>query len=629
MYEKLLSQTFHQTDARTKLRAVPFSAGSRARGILSRVVLAALIFAAAASAVCTTTTNGNWTAAIWTGCAGGGTTAPATTDSPVIANAVVINTSITVVAMSINGTTAALTSDGSAHTVTMTGSCKDLLQVLKGATPYALDTSAGSAGNEIAFVCNNISTSYGCVTKEWASPYVAAGINLVHATVTTTGTPIIGYGQSGGDTLNVVNVKCVGGYHCVYGYAPNNLNITAVTWTGGTGGYGVYLPQPVTGTCTISRVTVYDPTTNVEGVHFTNTMTSSGNKGCTSVTDVAVSSDTAGSYYVNGVRANVQAENSAVTVNRVLCKDYETSPQSQGVLAIEGTSTAAVVINNSAGENCERTAWAYDYTTVENNYCNWLTPTGGSYIQGCIWTYPGNPVTFKNNVIVQAKGLTSNLLYYPINNAGANSVVLMYQNSAIAIGGGSNSTCYGLGEGSVISYGLVSPSVAHDNICDGAYWGYLPKSTSNVFATTGTGGVGVYNNDTVNISGTGCSPNCQYYLAEPATNFDNGTTHHPSSIYGDTAIQALWYPEVQSRTIAKCGDYIGNLTPGTSTAETVFQALGNQWNGTNGNITVANINACLYASATPQNAALANAGAGGTYVGHILPNILAAGAAIQ
>jgi hypothetical protein len=125
----------------------------------------------------------------------------------------------------------------------------------------------------------------------------------------------------------------------------------------------------------------------------------------------------------------------------------------------------------------------------------------------------------------------------------------------------------------------------------------------NTFNGSGTGGVGIYNNDVYSVGTTSYSV--------VGTNAGSG---HPSSAFGDVSLNPGFVST--TRRLSDCDMILGG--PGTDAD--LFNHLYLRWNKTPlGNFTPSNIWSCIVAPIAPTNIALATAGFNGTYIGAVRP----------
>ena len=620
---------------------------------MKRLILL-LLCSLPAFATCTATGNVTFGSATnWTGvCTGGAVTgAPGPTNPVVVGGGYTLTINSTCLtsgggcafvslAMGTaagNGNNGFLVTDGLGdYTITFSGTSGITFGYLLGQCASLpcniIDTSAATASHQVHFIFTSV-TQPGIYTSIGAQ---YGGAKLYYTTIQVpTGQSSMSYPDSNNvNSIDIEHVKLIGGNGLSLS-GVKNLTVTNVTRTGGsgTGSTGLLsLPSIYSGaggSCSISGLTDIDPVGSIQTLKFNGTLSPY----CTTVSEIASSGDTGATYDTQGVVGGTNAETAAVTLSNVLCKDYYTGSNGSNtscVSNIAGGSSAQFTVTNFASENLAHAIFTNaDYITAQNGYGSLIT-SGYTAIQGIFFHWPSASTThtnFGNLVGVQFSTTgAASITHYYINNTSANiTTVLNHLTSIIASGLTGNTIGIGLGEGGASgTTALISPTVLKSSIFDGGFWPVETNQVLNVFATSLTGSVGVCCNNVVNLFAGGT----QYKKLQPATNFDNGTaTVHPNALYGDTAIPNWWLDPY--RTLAKCDEYIGNLVPGTGTAEHLFTQISNRWNGTNGNYTVAAAYACMWAGTTPQNGALATAGYSGDYSGHMLPNIIAAGAAAQ
>jgi hypothetical protein len=231
------------------------------------------------------------------------------------------------------------------------------------------------------------------------------------------------------------------------------------------------------------------------------------------------------------------------------------------------------------------------YGDLSGNICYSHAQVGAE--QGCFFGFGDLNDTSTNDMILagnQALG------YFTLGNSTVASSTVITNPTIIKSLSDVVNTLMAFGEaGSGLN---VTASSVENGIMVGGLFGIVSGNSTDAFLTTGTGGVGVSGND---VFGTNSSA---YALISGATNFDNGTTPHPSSTYGDVSV-APGFVSV-ARTWATCDQILGG--PGT-TAD-LFTQLFNRWNGTNAvQFTPAGIYNCMKMAFAPTNIALVGKGA--------------------
>lgn len=576
----------------------------------------ALAVQAAAFADCVSTGSGFWyDGGNWSGCAGPGGI-PASTDAVTVATVITLNPgadrATTVSSVTVDGDTAQLLVDGvSAQTLTLTATVSPL-EILAGCNAvagactsiYALDTSAGSNGNELTIATPNVSSS-ASVVAPLNSPYNQQGINLSHTVIepTSNSGAVSVYTMS---PVAATGTKIVGG---AGGWTIENASSVSLinqTWTGATGGNmfywdGVSAISP----CVIANAVMLDPAGNA-GLSYAPSV----GQACNWI-GPAVSSDVAGDYMVTGLNGNGNPIPSAMTISYPLMESYyPTNGETYVVAGMAGTPLYHVTIENGAAENLQHMIGYSWYNDSVGNVCRQYAATGD---QGCFFDDNGGAATSTNDACINLTN-NGNICWFVLQTG---SSLLVTNATCIMTTDLGNSTCYQFGES---GYPSSSPSGMYDSV--GAYGsnGIASGDTGNILGTAGTDGVGVSNNDIYDVTGSA------YLQTSGDTNFQSGSTAHPNAVYGDlNNVNPQFYPEATTRSFARVDELIGSLSAGRGTAEHLFTMLGNQWNGTNGLYTPQLVYRLMAGPILAQNPALNTASRSGSYIGSAPASIFAAG----
>jgi hypothetical protein len=260
--------------------------------------------------------------------------------------------------------------------------------------------------------------------------------------------------------------------------------------------------------------------------------------------------------------------------------------------------------------------------TLSDNFFS-LVPnaigTGGpGGTQGITFVYStDNGVWSEKNDILIADGNVG-IIFYCINTGttGGPTCLMDHDTFVGTNGQGAGPQLIGFGEsGGPTLLNQFSNSI-------GLYDANGIDNSSATYITTGTGSVGVYNND---LFGQTVQAYCTngFNCATGAVDhgFDNGSTIHPNAIYGDISVNPNFvngtqYSAIDTRWI-NCDTSLG----GTGSVANMFQTVmgGRAVNGYVPPYTPAQVVACLRAPWVPTNAAIATASSSGGYIGAMPP----------
>jgi hypothetical protein len=246
----------------------------------------------------------------------------------------------------------------------------------------------------------------------------------------------------------------------------------------------------------------------------------------------------------------------------------------------------------------------YSYITSYVDLLGNLCIINDPGVQGCLFPYVATNVTSTNDIFSSLQSNNGVINLYVIGlSGGAGGVFTIHNdtvvgNTAAYTGGGAQWGIF-IGEGSTGQ--AISPTLVYNNLVYGQNIGIGQNAPNNIFATSGTGGVGVYGNNVFGASGT------NYGLGGgggAGTNFDNGTIPHPSATYGDLSLDPKFVNP--TRSWPDCDAILGG--PGTVT--NLFTQLFNRWNGTNPiNYTAPLIYNCMTAPYAPREIRVVGKGA--------------------
>jgi hypothetical protein len=524
---------------------------------------------------------------------------PQTADTATIATPVVLNTSPSVVSILVQGATANLTTDGAAHTVTTTGG----IQIEEGCTSttppcvtgFAVDTSAGSAGNEITWVRTGMTTGQYLLENDYITPYTCGKICAVNVTFSRSifqaGSGGVYLEQVGGGALVVNNAEIVNGERGftvggIRAISLSNISSTGMSNTDALLNFGSTVPVA----CSISNVTQIAATSNQPMI------TATGDISACSMTGNALLSDSGGTYTPQLIKANSSTGTGIPVWSYNLGKTYSIATPYQGFIGCAGTGLKRCTLEYNVLDG-----WYNQVSSYVDLIGNLCIYSGTVTVQGCFFPYTTINITSTNDIVSMPTANNGSIMFYYIGPASPGAVGLTMQNYT-AVGNGTqtagDSVCGMVaGEG---SGGYVTNTAVFNSVFYGQNHGVCENASTNVWATTGPSGVGVYQND---VFATAVSA---YYEkgSGGTSHFDNGTTVHPSQIYGDVALDPKFVNP--SRTWATCDAYLG----GAGTTTNLFTQLFNRWNGSNPvNYTAQNIYNCMRAGFSPREIRVAGMGA--------------------
>jgi hypothetical protein len=559
------------------------------------------IFTDKSFATCQDAATGNWSSgSTWSGCTGSGGVPGSSDTVDITSHTITLDTSPSIVAILISGSTAAkLIVDGaSPHTITCSTSSSDCIDVEQGATPV-FDTSAGSATNLLTIAAPNLTSSYYGIGYRWEYPYANVTMKIEYVVATSLGSAAYGFAnQSGGS--NVITFK-----YC------DIENVPTAIYSGSTLTVQFCKFNAISGTPTIDLdyVTTATITDNTEiGVvangYMINT-TSTPPIGWT-IERNAIVTDSSGTYHRPVLFFNNQAQTgtSPTLIEYNIAKSYNATNSSsdRGISGCKGISAAhcTIAYNVIDGYYQDISLQSYDDTS----YNVLIDNQNGAQGQGSIDNLGASNDTSSSDMYALDSS-AGNFNLFEIGSGGAASNISADHETIIGIlPGNGNDADIQFGEGSGSNLSVTSGQISNNIVSTMAY-GILSGNSSNSFVTSGTGSVGVFNNDVYNTT---------HPYTSAGTNFGSG---HPSATYGDVTIN----PNIVSSTtrFQNCDTMFG----GPGTVADLFTELSNRWNSTNDpRFTPQNIWICMSQAFTPLNLSLLTVSSSGSYIGAIQPAML-------
>ncbi len=305
------------------------------------------------------------------------------------------------------------------------------------------------------------------------------------------------------------------------------------------------------------------------------------------------------------------------TISRIFCANVEGTVPNTADCAnfVTATADTGTAITNSVcwgAYQCFHVASkgvASSPTLVSNNWgaVYQEASAGQGVIEslGCSWDFTNNVLIVENdNNNIGALGYSGQSTCYSAS-------VFHFDHNTVYAASASSYTPQGinLGDSSGSSTNIASPSWLRSNLIVGFYFGVI-NNPADSFSTTACGamGVGVCYNDVYNYTASYGTPN-----HGTGTGWDNGTTYHPSAVYGDISVNPM-FRDVTRRPTGY-STYCGGA--GSLYDLGMQYAKRSQIGGYNTCYNVDKMLAWLQAGFQPQNSALATAGYGGTYIGAV------------
>lgn len=556
---------------------------------------------------------------------------PVFSDDVVIATPVMLTGDLVANTITYHGATAQLTTDGAAPHLVQTYLSGAQSSVEYGcsavssscSTPYVIDTCVNSsAGNEVTFSATGLSnTQYVLAHYLNVAPYADVQVRLCHTIFTPgNGGAVYHYGLSGldGSTWNVSTTKIVGGFNGFRIAWLGNLIMTNVSATGLSGNM-VTLPNHMAGSCTLTNLTFINPAAD-NGYMFYSS--ASENPNCT-ITGSAMETDTTGYYDSSFIQKAATNVNNNIAYSHVV-ESSSARNATYGVSGVFGNSTTQGLITHNAIEGFGYVLWGIDYNVSSNNV--FYVKSTDTATQGGIFLFgSGCPFSSTGDIAGVDGGADPGVIgiFTSNNGSGGEYPCPIFHNDTIYMGypttlpGG-----YGMDFNEDPIGGSHTTSF-YDSIVVGSNSQIADNDRHNTFLTNGTGGVGVYNNDTYAVA-TGGSPYTRCLACNSADNFDNGTVPHPNAIYGDKTVNPQFVSP--NRSWSACDAILG----GVGTLANVFQTvMFNRWTGAAPQYTPSQMVDCMRSGFNIMNSVLATASSTGSYVGAMPYVGVATGTAIS
>jgi hypothetical protein len=534
-------------------------------------------------------------------------TTPQTGDTVTIATPVVLKADLNVVSMDINGATAQLTTDGSPHTITTTGgvTVTQGCSAVSGActTANAIDTSGASAGNEVTW------TRTGATTGQYVVYTTSAfntNLNLSHSIFNSANGRGIGvYGGFATMKLTVNNSKFVGGEEAIDVNIIDTLNLNNISSTGLTAGPFLALNNSTPTTCTTQNMTVINPLGNLIMVYGTADFSP-----CSMIGNV-LSSDPGGVYAPQMINANFSVTPAVANVwTYNLAKSYYTAMDvnAYGLAGCAATVSLRCIVSNNVIDSFNQNILSENYMDSINNVT--MTHANIGAEQGSWIGFGSRNMTQTGDIVLSPASMSSNAGVWYLGIAGggmpvAAQVTMSHYTAVMALDSAGDGGVI-LGEGVSGSHFETTDSAVSNSILYGGLYGITAGNPDDTFVSSGTGGVGLFNNDyfgNVSSATTGTG-----------THMDDGVHAHPNAVYGDVSIDPKFVDI--NRSWDKCDALLGG--PGTTVH--LFDQMFNRWNGSNPAIyTPQNVYNCMRVGFAPHDVRLATGASDGSYIGAVKP----------
>lgn len=569
------------------------------RQILFVILFMYLVFFGAiearASACVAVAGVGNWgTAGTWTACASG-IPQPGDTVAILTGSTITLNVDTNVVSIQVNGlcgtAAAILQTDSSAHTITLTGAVARGIALSNCGYFLAIQSSAANA---TTFVAGSVTSAV--IGTQFIAPFGCGNITKVdYANVSGIGSGVaFDYDEDncGSNTDWIKHVVQSGGRNLARLEGFGLLPIVDSNYASGLAGNMVACTNCTS--ATITDNTDYGAT--ADGALFRASNDDSG----LIMTGNAV-------YSTTNSRAIYSGNNTGTGSGRLFTGNIGKDPigtSVQGFMGCLGSSGKLCTYTSNVTEGHYTGITFTAYSTLTGNLG--IAFAASCAAQGIFNIYSGTNITLTNNVSIisttdgtcMGAAILANDLVVPVNAA----VINHHTGIAPAPTAGSTVNIM-IGEGGGTA-GVTAASVLN-SISQGGDAGIWSNSPNNVFVTSGTGSVGVNNNNSQR--GTD-----NWLLVPGGTNFG---VSHPNATYGDSTA-APWIIST-TRRLVDCDAILG----GAGTLVHMFTTLGLRSSGTNGNFTTTAIRTCMMAPLAPQNTILATQASDGTYIGAMPVNI--------
>jgi hypothetical protein len=509
------------------------------------------------------------------------------------ASTVTLDTSPSVVSVTLNNASAKLISDGGAHTLTTSTG----ITVTQG----TVDFSAGSnPTNKVTLV----TTTSGDAMLTAAPSGGTATVNLSHTIQEPTAADaVVLNGGSGTVVFTELNFEVISPVHAINSTLVNN----------GVVGDGYF--SGVTATNTInfnsSNYSGWDVFNNTELGVVANGYILAGLAGDDNLT----------------FEGNWVQQESTNTYSRgLLSPGITNSPTASSVVSYNGytghgaSSTYGLSIGGCSStvtypclvhHNVTEYGWeGINFTNC--SYCrlsyNTMSQDARSAVgQGCDFSYQSSDVSIIRDICANVPtDASGNILFFALGN-GTSIPTNWSVDHTLGINGGG--ILYGeTGSGLNGLLGLFTNNIevagAHGDEA------YASGNSANTWLTTGTGGVGAANNLAYGTWSTGAA----WSNVGNVASFGTG---HPSATYGDSTLNPMLVS--QWTTLAAVDSVLG----GPGTEADLFTQLSNRWNGTNGApFTPQNIWQAMTAPYAPLNLSVASLDSSGSYLGPVAPVVM-------
>lgn len=541
---------------------------------------------------------------------------PSSSDDIIIATPVYLDTGLSGDALTgntvtFNGATAHLGTDGlNAYTLTSNSSgatinvdtgCSTTTSAC--VTPYIIDTCTNSsAGKEVTFAATGLTNGQYIFT---GGNNGAIQINICHAIMAAgSGGTLSHTGQSGvldASHWNIATTKFTGTGKQFHVNALGNIALNNWSWAGGSDYFWL-----VTGVepsvCTFNNGTVTGNT--FVGEVFQDQSGPPFN--CT--VDSLAFETTTQTYAVSGMLH---------TTNSIMKSTYSTgTTQNACGVCLQGTSGHVSTASNNAIDGFLENIWSFAYSSDDHNFL--VQNNGIALGQGSLFA-DGHicPSTSSYDILTVDNDPFAGNSLLTLGADSTHSSCNVYDHLSVYQGlqhgaGGIETIALGEFTGSVdlpVTNGQFSNSI----VVSGNY-GIRNRDSLNTFVTTGTGSVGIFNNDVYNPAAISAGQTA-YQNPYSTSNFDNGTTAHPNAIYGDLTQQNPNWVNITKR-FPDCDLQLGGAGTQANMFDTV---MFNRWTGAAPLYTPTQVYNCLTAGWVPTNSAIFTASTTGGYIGALAP----------
>lgn len=481
------------------------------------------------------------------------------------------------------------------HTITCSATGIDCIQCnqtsgLNSNTPC--DFSAGSATNFLTVTASGLnSNSLGAIAHHFATPFNTPNVNLAFFFVSNAGSGAGVYMSGGTTTVQINNCKISNAALGVVA-GPTTLTVDKCYFTGITS--SPTINPDFSTTATITNNTEVAASNGYMIRQISNQQSGFTFSGNALVTDIGGTVD-------RGIYSGGQPNTGILptTIQYNIGKNYSTST-TVGVGACFGIIASHCTYQFNVMEDFYNGYFFKPYT--DSSFNVGISNSADQPGQG-IYIDFGYSNVLSNNDMGSLDTNGGNLGWFFLGATTAADTVT--GNNLTLVGkfpDTGNSVGVGLGEGGAAVNLNVSTATLSNSIVSTFTNGISSGNSNNTFVSSGTGGVGVFNNDVFNVSGTVYFPNGTNFGTSPA---------HPSATYGDLSNvdPQLVNPYIR---LADCDKVFG----GPGTVADLFTQLSNRWNNTvDSRFTVQNIYICMSRGYSPQNLAIAKASSTLSFIG--------------